>query len=136
MKIRLAQNSDGPRIGELARASGFGVDGLDWSDIYPHWLVAERDDPENDAGVVAAIQVSLGKPIGRLEMLVADRGLGHRERALVVRELLLQGLATLRQSGAQVAMGVLPFGERAYKRLLKRRGAVVAFSGNAMLKRL
>ncbi len=27
MKIRLAQDADGPRIGELARASGFGVDG-------------------------------------------------------------------------------------------------------------
>ena len=31
MKVRLAQDADGPRIGELARASGFGVEGIDWS---------------------------------------------------------------------------------------------------------
>ena len=43
MNVRLAQDSDGPRIGALAKASGFGVDGIDWSSVHPFWLVVERD---------------------------------------------------------------------------------------------
>ncbi len=45
MKVRLAQDADGPRIGELARASGFGVEGIDWATVHPFWLVAEHDAP-------------------------------------------------------------------------------------------
>ncbi len=46
MKVRLARDADGPRIGELARASGFGLEGIDWSSVHPFWLVAERDAPQ------------------------------------------------------------------------------------------
>ncbi len=42
MKVRLASNDDGPRIGELARASGFGLEGIDWSSVHPFWLVAGK----------------------------------------------------------------------------------------------
>ncbi len=42
MKVRLAQDADGPRVGELARASGFAVDGIDWSSVHPFWLVAGK----------------------------------------------------------------------------------------------
>ncbi len=46
MNARLAQDADGPRIGELALASGFGLEGIDWSSVHPFWLVAERDAPQ------------------------------------------------------------------------------------------
>lgn len=131
MRIRLAENHEGKEVESLVRAGGFGIEGLDWSDIHPHWLAAEHEGE-----IVAVIMVSIGKPVGRLEMMATREDLDHRLRAVAVRDLLMQGLATLRQSGAQVAMGMVPFDLKAYKRMLKRRGAAVAFSGNTMVKRL
>ena len=39
---------------------------MDWSEVYPFWLVAE------DEKIVGALQIILAKPIGWLEMLVLD----------------------------------------------------------------
>ncbi len=130
MKIRLAQNEDGPRIGELARHSGFTVDGLDWSEVHPFWLVAE------DEKITGALQVILAKPIGWLEMLVLDPDLSHLARARVVRKLGTAGMTALKGFGAQVAMFSVPYEEKSYKKVLKRRGAVVASSGNVLAKHL
>ena len=80
MKVRLAQDDDGPRIGELARASGVGVEGIDWASVHPFWLLAERD-----GAVIGAIQIILAKPIGWLEMLSLDPELGHRSQAQAVK---------------------------------------------------
>ena len=42
--VRLAQNEDGIAIAALIKEMGFaGIQDLDWSDIYPYWLVAEMD---------------------------------------------------------------------------------------------
>lgn len=128
--IRLATNADGPRIGELAEQNGFIKD-LDWTDIEPYWLVVE-----NGRGVVGAVQVAPGKPCGRLEMLSTDPALERFERGRVVKALLDQGYATLTMGGAQIALGLIPFGLKSYKRVLKKRGAMVVTSGNLMAKRL
>lgn len=130
MKVRIAQNSDGPRIGELARHSGFTVDGLDWSEVHPFWLVAE------DEKIIGALQVILAKPIGWLEMLVLDPDLAELARARTVKGLVTAGLTALKGFGSQLAMGFVPYEEKSYKKVLKKRGAVVAGSGNAMVKRL
>lgn len=131
VNIRLAENADGATIEKLSREGGFNVDGLDWSDIYPHWLVAE-----NGNGIIGCIQVSLGKPIGRLEMMCIDSDLTHRERAMTVKHLALSGAATLKKYGGQVMMIVVPFEMKSWKKVLKKRGAEVAFQGNTMIKRL
>ena len=131
MKIRLAQNEDGPRIGELAKASGFGVEGIDWSSVHPFWLVVERDEE-----VIGAIQIILSKPIGWLEMLSLDPDLTHREQAMAVKTLVERGLISLRAFGAQVARGTVPFKLGGYKRILERRGAIVTGSGHVITKRL
>ena len=130
MNIRLAQNSDGETIQALVQHAGFTIDGIDWSDVYPYWLVAE-----NGAGVVGCIQVLPAKPIGHLEML-STRIDNPREQARVVKKLLIGGLASLKAGGSQIAMGVVPFELRSYKRILKNRGAVVVNRGNIMAKRL
>ena len=131
IEIRVAENSDAAAIERLSKAGGFAVDDLDWSDIYPYWLVAE-----NGAGVIGCIQVSLGKPIGRLEMLNVNTDLTHRERAMTVKKLVLGGSATLKKSGAQIAMGAVPFELKSYKKLLKKRGAVVVGRANIMIRRI
>ncbi len=131
MNVRLAQDADGSRIGELARHSGFTVDGLDWSEVHPFWLVAEREGE-----IVGAIQIILAKPIGWLEMLVLESDLSHRDRARAVKSLVTAGLTSLKGFGAQLVMGAVPFEEKSYKRALKKRGAVVTSSGNVLGKLL
>ena len=131
MKIRLAQDSDGPRIGELARASGFGVDGIDWGSVHPFWLAAELD-----GRVIGAIQIILSKPIGWLEMLSLDPDLSHREQAIAVKALVERGLIALKHFGAQLAMGVVPSEMAGYERILEKRGAVDTGSGHTWAKRL
>jgi len=128
VKIRIAQNLDGPRIGELAKHSGFTVDGLDWSEVHPFWLVAE------DEKVIGALQVILAKPIGWLEMLVLDPDLAELARARAVKQLASAGMTALKGFGSQLVMFSVPYEEKSYKKVLKKRGAVVAFSGNVMIK--
>ena len=132
VKIRLAQDGDGARIGALARASGFSLEGIDWTaGVYPNWLVAERD-----GAVVGAIQIILSKPIGWLEMLSLDPELSRRQKALAVKALILSGGAALRRFGAQMAMGCVPDEMTSYKRVLVKRGVVDTGSGFVMAMRL
>lgn len=127
--IRLGTNADGPRIGELVAEGGFDVVGLDWTRIEPYWLVAD-----NGEEIVGCLQVLPGRPAGRLELLAAEDSLTHREKAMVIKALITQGLTTLKLAGAQLATGMVPFEHKAYKRLLKKRGAVVIASGNMLAK--
>ena len=129
MKIRLAQNEDGQRIGELAKHSGFTVD-IDWSEVHPFWLVAE------DEKIVGALQIILAKPIGWLEMLVLDPDLSQMNRARTVKGLASAGMTALKQFGAQLVMFSVPFEEKTYKKALKKRGAVVTSTGNILAKLL
>lgn len=129
--IRLATNSDGDAIHRLVTDAGFAVDGIDWGVVYPYWLVAEQD-----AEVIGCIQVCIGIPIGRLEMLSVSRDLSHPLRAIVVKSLLLAGAATLKKAGAQMVSGMIPFEMKSYKRLLQRRGCVSIGVGNMMARRL
>ncbi len=133
MKVRLASDEDGPRIGELARASGFGVEGIDWSRVHPFWLVAT---PPRGERVIGAIQIITAQPIGWLEMLSLDPDLSHREKAMAVKALVERGLIALKVFGAQIAMGVVPSEMAGYERILEKRGAVDTGSGHTWAKRL
>ncbi len=129
MKVRVATNEDGPRIGELAASSGFAIEGIDWSRVHPFWLVAERDKT-----VIGALQIILSCPIGWLEMLSIDPELSHIQRAKTTKLLVESGLLSLKRFGAQVAMWSVPFELKSYKKILKKRGAVVTSSGNVLAK--
>lgn len=131
MKVRLAADADGPRIGELARASGFAVEGIDWSHVWPFWLAAELD-----GRVIGAIQIILTKPIGWLEMLSVDPELDTRGKALAVKALVSFGAMSLKHFGAQMAMGTVPAELTRYIRVLEKRGVVDTGSGQMMAKRL
>ena len=86
--------------------------------------------------MIGAIQIILARPIGWLEMLCLQPDLSHRDQAMAVKALVERGLLALTAFGAQVAMGSVPFELKGYKRILKRRGAVVTSSGNVFAKRL
>lgn len=129
--IRIASDQDAPDIRRLVTAAGFDVQGLAWARVNPNWLVAE-----NGVGIVGCLQVCPGLPIGRLEMLALDETLDPVSRARAGRMLAIQGCATLKACGAEAAMCMVPFELQSYKRILKKRGAVVVNRGNILVKRL
>lgn len=125
MIIRMARNAEGEQIRDLLVQNGFKAPPLRWDDVEPFWLVAEHEGL-----VVGCIQVLLAKPFGHLEMLATVQNLPHRVRAVLIRDLLAAGSATLQKGGAQYAVGLVPFEMKTWKRLLKRRGWKVVSSGN------
>lgn len=132
MNIRLATNEDGPRIRELQVASGQAWEGLDWSDIYPYWLVAEKG-----GNIVGCLNVAMSKPIGRLDLLAIDESLSPHAGGKAVRGLIMQGIATLKAGGVGASLSVVPFELKSYKRILKKHfNAIVAGQGNMIIARL
>ena len=133
IKGRLALNEEGPRVAELAATCGFAFPDwrVDWSDVYPHWIVADHLGE-----LLGCLQVCYGRPVGRLEILGVDDSLAAPTRAFVVKMLLNTGCNTLREYGAQAASGIIPFNLKWYMRFLKKRGANTLLSGNLMLYRL
>ena len=132
IEIGLASNDDGSRLRELSMQEGFpSADDLDWSDIYPYWLVARINGE-----VMGCIQIAMSKPVAYAEMLSIDRSVGHKSRALMVKELVLQASGTLARGGASMVVGMIPFELKSYKKILKKHGAVVVASGNLLAKRL
>lgn len=129
--VRLADNSEGEIIRNLVSKNGFTINGINWNDIYPYWLCATMDNE-----IIGCIQVCIGKPIGRLEILCVKPGISHIQKALTIKTLLLAGSETLRQAGAQMACGIIPFSEKSYKRILRSHGCVTISSGNMMIKAL
>ena len=134
IKARLAVNDEGPRVAELAATCGFVFSDweIDWSDIHPHWLVADYLGE-----LLGCLQICYGRPVGRLEILGVDKSLERPARAVVVDLLLETASRIMKDYGAQAVSGVIPFEMKWYKRWLKRRkGAVTLLSGNLVLYRM
>ena len=129
--VTLAGNGDAEDVERLVLAAGFEVPGVEWGNLYPHWLVARIDDD-----IVGCMEVLLGRPIGRLEHLSLDQGLGARAHAAVLRSLSIQGMMTLRSYGADLCSSMIPFEDKAWKKALKKRGATVMATGSMLVRRL
>lgn len=118
--IRLAENADGERIGNLVQSEGFYATAqMDWSDIEPHWIVAEMEGK-----ILGVIQMCPGKPMGRVETLVIDPQVEGREKAMMVKSLVSAAVVAMEQYGAQMATGFVPHDLKSYRNVLKKRGAV------------
>ncbi len=131
IEVRLAQNEDGDNVHGLVRASGQEIPGLDWHEIYPHWLVAEMG-----GAIVGCLQICLGKPMGFLEGMSFDQGLSHQTKARMLKAITHQGSLALKKHGAQMVACVVSFEDKAFKRILKKRGLSVMQSGNLLGRRL
>lgn len=130
--LRLAADGDGGTIANLCAACGYhALDNVDWSRVYPYWLVAEIDGL-----ILGAIQVAFSLPVGRIEFLAIEPELGIRDRAMLVRALAAQAQSTLRQGGCSLASFMIPDHLDSYRAILERRGAVVLFEGTTLIKAL
>lgn len=130
--VRLAENSEGATVKKLLEVQhGAQEPSLRWDSINPYWLVAELRGE-----IVGVIQTRPSRPMGSLEGLATARHLSEVERGRVVRELAMSGMAVLLGHGASQVQMFIPFELRAYKRVLKKRGAVVLGQGNLLAKRI
>lgn len=131
--IRLARNDDAKVVADLVACSGFVFDDwqIDWSDIHPHWLLAEHEGRP-----VGTIQLCYGRPIARIEILAIPESVPKRLRAAVVVNLIAVASQTMHQYGAQAVSAMIPFSLGSYKKAAKRRGWITLDSGNIMMRRL
>lgn len=131
VSIRLAQSADADVLKQFALEIGMTDVDLDWTDIYPYWLIAEFDEAP-----IGMIQVCPSKPIGRLEMLYVKPDTPFGARKVATAMLMVSGVEVLKGYGAQYVSGVVSFKNKRFKEWLKRRGAVTAISGNMMFWRV
>lgn len=128
--IRLATPEEGPLVYTTYLAGG-GVDVpcLDWSSVYPYWLLGLY------AGVpVGTIMVSPGKPFGRTDFLYVTRALPKRVRALLLRDLSYAGVEACRRAGSTGVLSTIADDDSAWLRIALRRGWVPVCTGTFLLK--
>lgn len=121
--------NEGEAIGELVKSNGFTIP-VDWSEV-PGWLVSKDKDK-----VIGCVQVLVGKPIGRVEMLATDTTLNSLKRAQVAWRLIVAASAVLNMNGSQYASMMILFENKHFKRLLKKRGAWTIGQGNIMIGKI
>lgn len=131
VKIRLATNEAGPLIAEVLKANGIEIPGANWDSVFPHWLIATVDDE-----VIGCIQVMPAKPIGWLEFLYVKPSSSFKFRAIAIRKLLYQGLATIKMAGAQYAGCPVDSANVKFGDMLIKMNFVKAAEAHLLVKKL
>jgi hypothetical protein len=127
VKIRLALDEAGPAIGAILEEHG--VQGLDWSRVFPHWLIATVGDD-----VIGCVQVLPSRPIGYANFLHVKKSAPFKHRAIAVDKLVLAALSSIQTYGAQWACANVA--EAKFVDVLKRRNFVQVNETAQMMKRL
>ena len=112
-KIRVAQNSDAEVIQQILKANDMFTEGLDWSRLYPNWLIAEwKRKP------IGCVQFLIGYPVGMIPMLAVLPG--YRDSGTGMY-LMWAAEELLRQAGCDGFLGITDSG-RVLKKLPKLGG--------------
>lgn len=131
IKVRLARDDEGHIVERLVSEIWFVDMDLDFSKVFPYWLLAEI------SGVpVGAINVRHSLPLWSVEMLSIDSSLSKRHRGAVVIMLINSANALAKGSGADGITGVIPDDMPGYKRVAERREYQEIAHGSLMLGRL
>lgn len=132
--IRLAVDEDGPQLGRLVGGDFPWMRSLDWSVVYPHWLVAEEDGE-----IRAAVQMLCGRPCGALEFLAVDGSLPPYRQRKIARRLITTALHVMIKPGvlgqSQAVFCFVTDDARDFAAALKRHGGVSAASGEMIVRR-
>lgn len=114
MEIRLAKNEEGQTIRKMF-SNGDQLLPSDWTDIYPYWAVAVVDDV-----IVAALQICLSKPIGRLEHLLVHKDANKITATKAADKLIKYGEKALKNNGCTKVSGYVTFRNKPIKNLIKK----------------
>lgn len=133
LTLQLAQPAHAPAIRKLIKVDQMeGLEHLDWSNLGGQWLVVLKGEEK----VVGCIQVLPGRPIGRVDFMVLDDSLSHRERAEATSMLIEQVTMLLRMAGVGAMISVVPDDPDGWPVVLERRGWAPVGDGMMMIRRL
>ena len=130
--IRMAKSDEGPLVASIYdRCGGCPAPWIDWSDIFPFWLVGEVDG--TPSGIIMA---SPGKPFGRVDFLYTLPTLTMRQRAILSRDLGFAGAESCRLLGSSAVLSTISAQEQSWKRVAQRRGWQPICDGTFLVKRV
>lgn len=131
VKIRLALDETGPLIAEILKENGIDLPGMSWEKVWPHWLIATVDDD-----VIGCLQVMPSKPIAYCEMLCVTGKVSFKLRAIAIRKLIQQGIATGYHGGASYLAFNVDFGNDKFTTVIKKMNAQMMCGRFLFMKRL
>ena len=130
VEIRLAVNDAGPQIEAVLKANGIEFE-ADWSQVFPHWLIACVDEL-----VIGCCQVLHSKPVGYIEFLAIHPEVPFKLRAIAIRKLLYQGMNSIYAYGAQYVGGAVSTKNAKFRQVLTDLGFVKCSETELVIKRL
>ena len=130
VEIRLAVNQAGPLIEEILKANGVWFE-ANWNSVFPHWLLATHGD-----SAIGCCQVLPSKPVGYVEFLFAKPDAPFKLRAIALRKLIIQSMATLHAYGCQYVGGVVAQKNRKFAGVLEKLNFSKSFRADLFVKRL
>jgi hypothetical protein len=131
MEIRLARNEEGLEIKAMFKNAS-NLPDSDWTDIFPYWAIAIQDGE-----MIAAIQLCMSKPIGRLEHLLIKDGVNKLTQTRAADALIKYGEVAMQSNGSKLISGYVTFKNKAIKNLIKKHyGAKVVDSGSMLVWRM
>jgi len=131
VKIRLALDETGPLIAEVLAENGIELPDADWSKIFPHWLIATVNDD-----VVGCCQVLASKPVGYVEFLFVKPSAPFKIRAIAIRKLIIQSMATIQMNGSSYLGAILDAKNEKFRNVLEKLNFVKSANNIMMAKRL
>lgn len=131
VEIRLAVDEAGPAIAAVLQDNGIEIPGCDWSKVFPNWLIATVDDD-----VIGCCQVIPGRPVGYVEFLFVKPSVNFKLRAIAIRKLIIQSMATLYHAGCQYVGGVVGQENEKFAEVIKKLSFVKTFPADVYVKRL
>lgn len=132
VKIRVATGEGaGAMIAEILAENGIELPGVDWSVPFPNWLIATVD-----MEVIGCCQIAISKPIGYGEFLYVKKSVPFKLRAIAIRKLIIQAMATLHVAGCTYVGGFVSVENFKFNGVLERLGFVKAYTADLIMKRV
>lgn len=131
VEIRLAVNEAGPAIAAVLKENGIVLEHADWSKVFPHWLIATVGDD-----VIGCCQVAVSKPVGYVEFMFVRKSAPFKFRAIAIRKLIIQSMATLHLAGCQYVGGVVATSNFKFANVLEKLNFVKTYNAEMHVKRL
>jgi hypothetical protein len=103
---------------------GYKLPDCSWDRVKPFWMVSEIQGE-----LLGAIQICIGWPLGRIELLAIRPGLSRTKTAKVAKALIYYALRQMAIDGTTLACTQIPAADEEFARILERSGAKHMVSG-------
>ena len=130
VEIRLANPGSGEHIALILKENEIVLE-CDWSNVSANWLIACVDDE-----VIGCVQVLPATPVAWCEFLLVKPSAPFKLRAIAIRKLIHQAMATAHALGATYLAAMVHGKNQKFYDVLSKIGFTAVAPHMAMLKRL